>query len=330
MKFGPVPLAQAEGAILAHSEHAGGRKIAKGTRLEQAHLDQLAAAGFAQVVVARLDPGDVHENTAALQLAQALVAGQGLRLSDAATGRVNLRAELPGVLEIDAAAIGALNHVHPGITVATVPQWGKLGPRGLAATIKIIPYAVPGGALDQACMAGAGALRLRAPVMRHATLIETRTGPDIPPEKGRQATEARLEFFGVTLAPRVVVPHEVDAVAAALAEAQGDLALILTGSATSDMADTAPEAVRRAGGQVHHYGMPVDPGNLLFLGEADGRPVVGLPGCARSAALNGADWVLERLICGVTVTPEDIMGMGVGGLLKDIPTRPVPRHLVDG
>jgi len=71
--------------------------------------------------------------------------------------------------------------------------------------------------------------------------------------------------------------------------------------------------------------MPVDPGNLLVLGRIGDRPVIGLPGCARSPALNGADWVLERVACGVPVTSADIAAMGVGGLLKEIPTRPQPR-----
>ena len=72
--------------------------------------------------------------------------------------------------------------------------------------------------------------------------------------------------------------------------------------------------------------MPVDPGNLLFLGRLGRRPVIGLPGCARSPALNGADWVLERVVCGVPVTAADIQGMGVGGLLKEIPERGRPRE----
>ena len=102
--------------------------------------------------------------------------------------------------------------------------------------------------------------------------------------------------------------------------------LILTGSATSDLNDTAPQAVRRAGGKVLRFGMPVDPGNLLFLGEISGRPVIGLPGCARSPALNGADWVLERLACGLMVGDAEIAAMGVGGLLKEIPIRPQLRE----
>jgi molybdenum cofactor cytidylyltransferase len=80
-----------------------------------------------------------------------------------------------------------------------------------------------------------------------------------------------------------------------------------------------------AGGTLERFGMPVDPGNLLFLGAHRGRPVVGLPGCVRSPALNGADWVLERLAAGLPVTGATLAGMGVGGLLKEIPTRPQPR-----
>jgi molybdenum cofactor cytidylyltransferase len=88
----------------------------------------------------------------------------------------------------------------------------------------------------------------------------------------------------------------------------------------------APSAVRAAGGTVTRFGMPVDPGNLLFLGTLGQGAVIGLPGCARSPALNGADWVMARVICGVPVSDADIAGMGVGGLLKEIPSRPQPRR----
>jgi molybdenum cofactor cytidylyltransferase len=121
------------------------------------------------------------------------------------------------------------------------------------------------------------------------------------------------------------VAHRTGAVAEALAASHSDLVLILTGSATSDISDVVPSAIGEAGGAVERFGMPVDPGNLLVLGRIGARPVIGLPGCARSPALNGADWVLERVACGVAVTSADIAAMGVGGLLKEIPTRPQPR-----
>lgn len=136
--------------------------------------------------------------------------------------------------------------------------------------------------------------------------------------------------MGMDLQGEIRVPHEVDALAQALRDAQGDVLFILTGSATSDINDVAPMAVRAAGGEVHHYGIPVDPGNLLFLGQLGAKPVIGLPGCARSPALNGADWVMERVLCGINVDAADIAAMGGGGLLKEIPTRPRPRRSAEG
>jgi molybdenum cofactor cytidylyltransferase len=86
-----------------------------------------------------------------------------------------------------------------------------------------------------------------------------------------------------------------------------------------------PSAIERAGGRVDHFGMPVDPGNLLLLGHVGERVVLGLPGCARSPKVNGFDWVLERLVAGLPVGSAEIMRMGAGGLLAEIPTRPLPR-----
>ena len=328
MKFGPVAPGQALGAILAHSipmEPAQGVDFSKGVRLGEAHVAALEAVGCDVVVVARLEAGDLHEDEAAARIAAALT-GAGLVAGEAATGRVNLRAAHAGVVEVDAAAIEAVNRINPAITVATVAQWARLGPRGLAVTVKIIPFAAAEVDVERACVVGRGAVRLRGAALGSASLIETRVGAGEPAEKGRRSVKGRLDRFSVRLSERVVVPHRIDDIAEALRTAPGELLLILTGSATSDSADTAPEAVRAAGGQVIHYGMPVDPGNLLFIGRLGRRVVIGLPGCARSPALNGADWVMERVICGVEPEDIDIAGMGVGGLLKEIPSRPQPRE----
>jgi molybdenum cofactor cytidylyltransferase len=101
-------------------------------------------------------------------------------------------------------------------------------------------------------------------------------------------------------------------------------------AATVDRADVVPAGIERAGGVIVHAGMPVDPGNLLLLAQltrADSRcAVVGIPTCARSPKLNGFDFVLRRLAAGLEVGAWDIMQMGVGGLLGEIPTRPMPRE----
>ncbi len=325
MKFGPVPLAEAEGAVLAHSVAVASGRLRKGRVLTAQDIAALREAALDAVIVARLEPGDVDENTAAQRLAEA-VAGPGLRLSTAFTGRVNLLAEGPGVSVLDVAALEAVNAIDPMITIATVPPYQQMRDGGMVATIKMISYAVAGAHLEAACAAaGQGAIRLAAPQLKTATLIVTDI-PKGPGDKGRMAIAARLEALNATLEKTVVVPHEAGALDAALRAAGTDLVLILTGSATSDIDDVAPSAVRAAGGVVHRFGMPVDPGNLLFLADLNGVPVIGLPGCARAPALNGADWVLSRILCGLPVSAGDIAGMGVGGLLKEIPTRPQPRR----
>ncbi|MGQ0565244.1 MAG: molybdopterin-binding protein [Gemmobacter sp.] len=331
MRFGPVPLSQAQGAILAHSELLGDGRLRKGTVLGPPEIARLAAGGLAEVTVARLDPDDVPEDAAAARLAAALVpdpAMARLTVSQAFTGRVNLNAAVPGLVKIDAARIHALNRIHPAITLATLAPLTRVTPGLLTGTVKIIAYAVPEADLARAEAVAQGAIRIRPVTRPTAGLLLT----EIPDQdsklaaKGRRAIEGRLRALGMTLAQCLTVPHDMAPMAAALAAMPGDLLLILTGSATSDLLDTAPQAVRAAGGTVARFGMPVDPGNLLFLGALQGRPVIGLPGCARSPALNGADWVLERLACGIDLSDDDIAAMGVGGLLKEIPIRPQARE----
>ncbi len=328
MKFGPVPVGQASGAILAHSVKVGDRKLRKGLALTDEHLALMDQAGLSEVTVARLEPGDCHEDEAARMLAAALApdpAQANLRVTEAFTGRVNLLAGGPGVAVLDVAALQRFNQINPMITVATVPQYQQMTTGGMVATIKVISYAVPGADVLYAAQLAQGAIRLATPVFRTAGLVVTDIPGGPPNEKGIAAIRGRVEALGMELADVQIVPHRSPEIAGALAQVQGDVAMILTGSATSDENDVAPAAVRAAGGAVDRFGMPVDPGNLLFLGELQNRSIIGLPGCARSPALNGADWVLSRVACGIETTGDDIAGMGVGGLLKEIPTRPQPR-----
>ncbi|UFN50347.1 molybdopterin-binding/glycosyltransferase family 2 protein [Roseomonas sp. OT10] len=336
MIFGPTPLAEAERAVLAHTLRLPDRVLKKGTVLDAAAVASLRAAGHGTVIAARLEPGDVAEDAAADRLADALMrgsAGRGLTRSRAATGRVNLFAALPGVLGVDAALVDAINALDESVTLATLPPFASVAPKEMVATIKVIPFAVPGAVLDraEALARGGEALALHPyrPLLAGLVISELPGMKQAIFDNAAQVTGARIAALGGTLLPPEHVPHETAAIAAALGRlraAGAELLLVAGASAVVDRRDVGPAGIVAAGGEIEHFGMPVDPGNLLCLGRIGEVPALVLPGCARSPKLNGFDWVLQRLAARIPVTRRDIMGMGAGGLLMEIESRPLPRE----
>jgi molybdenum cofactor cytidylyltransferase len=161
MIFGATPLEEAKGAILAHSLRLPGRVIKKGTVLDEEAVSAIRESGRRDVITARLEAGDVPENEAAERLATALTSPLIAR-SRAATGRVNLLAETAGLLVLDARRIDALNAVDESLTVATLPNHTPVAPKEMLATIKVIPFAVPGIVLGVAEAVAKGG---RAPLL---------------------------------------------------------------------------------------------------------------------------------------------------------------------
>ena len=334
MKFGPMAPAEALGAIAVHSIRKGDLVLKKGTRIGEAEAAALQAAGIDEIVVARIEPGDVPEDEAAADIAAA-VAGEGVRVDRAFTGRANLFAEAAGVLLLDRAAIDRLNRVDPAITVATLPAFAPVVAGKMIATVKIIPFAVEARSRDRAMVVADEA----KPLVRVAPYRVKQIGvvSTLLPGLADKVIEKTLKILGDRIAPAGAaivaerrVPHESRALAQALDEVLqvgAELVIVFGASAIADRRDVIPAAVEAIGGAIGHFGMPVDPGNLLLIAEAQGRPVLGAPGCARSPKENGFDWVLMRLLAGLEVKGEDIAGMGVGGLLMEIVTRPQPREL---
>jgi molybdenum cofactor cytidylyltransferase len=332
MKFGAIPLNQAEGGIAVHSIRTGDLVLKKGTVIGKGEIAALAAAGVGEIVVARLERGDVSEDTAAAEIAAA-VHGEGIRVDRAFTGRANLFAEMAGVLVVDKAAIDRLNKVDESITFATLPAFKPVVAGEMVATVKIIPFAVSAAQRDAALAVA----RERMPLLRIApyrihkigvvsTLLPGLAAKVI--DKTLKVTQQRLAPAGAEIIGERRVTHEQGVLAAAIDELLGlgaELVIVFGASAIADRRDVIPAAVEAVGGRIEHFGMPVDPGNLLLIGSARGRPVIGAPGCARSPKENGFDWVLMRLLAALPVSRAAITGMGVGGLLMEIVTRPQPR-----
>jgi molybdenum cofactor cytidylyltransferase len=332
MKFGAVPPREALGATAVHSIRQDALVLKKGTLIGPSEVTALEAAGVSEIVVARLEPGDVSEDIAAAEIATA-VAGPGLHVDHAFTGRCNLFADDAGVLVVDKESIDRLNRIDEAITLATLPAYKPVVVGEMIATVKIIPFAVGAAQRDAALAIAESAkplIRVAPYVIRKIGVISTLL-PGLAPkviDKTVKVMAERLAPTGASIiAERRVAHDDIDVAQAlnALLKEGAELVVIFGASAIADRRDVIPAAIDAVGGTIEHFGMPVDPGNLLLVGQARGSVVLGAPGCARSPKENGFDWVLTRLLAGLPVSREDITGMGVGGLLMEIITRPQPR-----
>jgi molybdenum cofactor cytidylyltransferase len=331
MKFGPVSPADALGGVTVHTLRQGSLVLKKGTTIGPAEVDALTRAGVKEIVVVRLEEGDVSEDAAAASIARA-VAGDGINVERAFTGRANLFAGRAGVLVVDRAAVDRINGVDEAITFATLSAFKPVVEGEMVATVKLIPFGVEAKLRDAAVKAtDGGGLRIAPYTIKRVGVISTLL-PGLAPkvvDKTLRVTAERLAPAGASIMAERRVPHDETALKAAIKELLGlgaELVIVFGASAIADRRDVIPAAISGIGGAIEHFGMPVDPGNLLLIGNAGGVPVLGAPGCARSPVENGFDWVLMRLLAGLKVTRTELTGMGVGGLLMEIVTRPQPRE----
>ncbi|TFG53908.1 MAG: 4-diphosphocytidyl-2C-methyl-D-erythritol kinase [Gemmatimonadales bacterium] len=333
MQFGPLPLDQALDSIMAHTVRLPGRgAIKKGHVLTATDLAALRSAGVVEVVVARLETGDIGEDAAAALTARAL-AGSQIEVGDASTGRANLRSATHGLVVVDAARVERLNRIDESLTVATQTPHTPVLAGDLVATVKVIPFGAPARAVEQwvaLCREGEAVLEIAPFVPHRVGLIATRRGDTSKSvlDRAIEAVSARIARLGSHVDRVSRCDHEPAPVAEAihdLVSQHVDLILVIGASATVDRRDVVPAAILQAGGRVDHFGIPVDPGNLLLLGQCQGTTVIGVPGCARSLKPSGFDRILERRLANLPVTGESLSGMGVGGLMKEIPSRPLPR-----
>ena len=330
MKFGPASPADAVGGVTVHTLRQGSLVLKKGTTVGPNEVEALNRAGVKEVVVVRLEDGDVSEDVAAGSIARA-IAGDGVDVERAFTGRSNLFAARAGVLVVDRAAVDGINRVDEAITFATLPAFKAVVPGEMIATVKIVPFGIKAdlGAMAVAA-AQTGRMSVAPYTIKRVGIVSTLL-PGLAPkviEKTLRVTADRLAPAGASIIAERRVPHDEAALAASIKDllALGaELVIVFGASAIADRRDVIPAAIEAIGGRIERFGMPVDPGNLLLLAERHGLPIIGAPGCARSPKENGFDWVLQRVLAGVPIRDADIRAMGVGGLLMEIASRPQPR-----
>ncbi|HEU0235371.1 MAG TPA: molybdopterin-binding protein [Candidatus Limnocylindrales bacterium] len=316
------PRAGLAGAVLTRDLRVGGERWHKGRRLSADDLAALAAdpSGLPPggVTVAVPEPGDLHEDEAALRLAAA-VGGEGLTRRGPAESRVDLLAAVDGVLHVRTRELELLNRIDP-LEVFTAYDGSVVAAGDLVASIKVAPHLVE----EALVIAGERLARNgRRPLVRVAGFRPMRVGVvvreavrSVARERFEASVRAKVESLGSTIVDIVYVESD-EAVEAALQEMlRNGVDLVLTaGGGSTDPLDPFFVAIDDLGGEIVRRGVPSHPGSMLWLGRVGGAAVLGLPTCGAYSKATAADLVLPRLLTGERPGPRLVSPLGHGGIL---------------
>lgn len=332
MKFDDFELSDAHGCVLAHTVRIDQVVIKKGICIGDEELDAMRVAGLETVTAVRLDADDVPEDMVAAVLAQGLC-GDGVDISTPVAGRCNVHAVQAGLVEIEPEPVNCINRAGHGVLVATLNSFEVVEPGRIIATIKVGPYALSKRSMDELvnCVRDTRALAVH-PFKPHSVGLVLSRVPGQKEsllDKAHEVIAARLESYGSHISEQTRCAHRAHDIAQAVSALvdQVDVVMVLGAASPCDIKDVVPAAFAQAGGTVDMFGIPVDPGNLMVSGHLKGKPILGLPGCARSSALNGVDLVFARLLAGCDVGAHELLGLGVGGLLAEVSERPQAREV---
>ena len=310
------------GAILARDLTVAGQRWSKGRRLTADDLAALAAAEAGDPVTVLVpEPGELHEDDAAIRLAAA-VAGPGLTVRGPTQSRVDLLAEAPGVLNVRVAELERLNRIDP-LEVFTAFDGQVVETGDLVASVKIAPHVVDAATVDAgARLAGFGS----HPIVWVAPFLPRRVGV-IVKESVRSTARARfeasvrakIEGLGSEIVAIDYVDDDAEAVEAAMAafvRRPDPVDLILTaGAASTDPLDACFVAIAALGGRVVRRGVPAHPGSMLWLARIGGTAILGLPTCGAYSKATAADLLLPRLLSGEDPSEKTVAKLGHGGIL---------------
>lgn len=321
-----IPVEDAVGLPLAHdiTEIIPGKH--KGPAFRRGHIiraedvSKLLDVGKAHIYVMELEKDELHEEDAARRLAKA-AAGKNLQLTDPVEGRVNLVAEMPGLLKVDADLLYRFNSLGD-LMMATLPSNRYVRKGDVVAGTRTIPVLVKEELVQRAealCQSHPIVNILPTPARRIHLIV---TGSEVYTGRIKDGFEPvvrkKVGEMGSDLADKKLATDDPEQIAQLIREAHqaGAELILVSGGMSVDPDDQTPEGIRRSGARIESHGFPVLPGSMFLMAYLDKTPILGLSGCVLHDPFSAFDILLPRLLAGETITRGDIMAMGHGGLQR--------------
>jgi hypothetical protein len=308
--------------VLTRDLTVAGKRWVKGRRLSADDLLALAAADPGPpVTVLVVEPGELHEDDAAIRLAKA-VAGPNLDARGPNQSRLDLVAATDGVVTVLVAELERINRLDP-LEVFTVFDGQVVEKGDLVASVKIAPHIVDAGIIDEAARLAAFGSQ---PVVwvspfgrRRVGVVVKESVRGVARTRFEASVRAKVEGLGSKVIDIVYVEDDPDAVETAIGRftrGADSADLILTaGSASTDPRDTFFAAIESLGGRVVRRGVPAHPGSMLWLARVGGTSILGLPTCGAYSKATAVDLLLPRLLAGEPASERTVAKLGHGGIL---------------
>lgn len=320
-----VPVYEAEGMALCHDiteivpGKVKGRAFKKGHIVKREDISKLLRLGKEHLYVWEVNENALHENEAAIRIAKA-VAGPGLVLTEAAEGKVELRAERAGLLKININALEDINDIHE-IVLASIHSNQMVKAKQVVASCRVVPLVVNSDKIRAVEDIGQSAFPvIEVKPLKVLKVGVVTTGSEIYhgriTDKFGPVMQAKMQEFGSQVMRQVFADDDIAMIASQiqLLIQEGAEMIVTTGGMSVDPDDVTPAGIRAAGGHVVVYGAPVLPGSMFMLAYIGDIPVVGLPGCVMYHKTTIFDLIMPRILAGETITRKDVTRYAHGGL----------------
>jgi hypothetical protein len=310
------------GWILAEEVRSseGKRLFRKGTRIDDAVLDQWDSVAPGKLHLIEPEPDDLHEDEAGRRIALA-VGGEGVTIKGPVQSRYNLVAERKGLLRVHVDLLRQVNRVD-GATVFSLLDRQPVVQGKIVAGVKVTPITLPASSVEAIERLVAEAERPPLVVLsfspKKVFVVATEGLNEKMRERFREMVERKMRWYGSEVMDVQFVDAEPRAVASAFIDGldQGADILMAAGGNTIDPLDPIFLALDHIDAEMVHFGAPAHPGSMFWLARTDDVPIFNLASCSMYSKATVADLILPLVMTGQRVTSDDIVELGYGGLLE--------------